>query len=281
MAVSAAHVLWLFSAVICVSSSPLEDASDKGPEYLDMLLSTGQYEEFSKELQIDNVDLVRPAEGERSIDPMFNKGLELGDILLTRKQMEQARQGIRFDKYGGNKWSGRQIPFAISNSYESTYRAAINEAINVWNSQVSCLKFVPWRWWQRDYVFFFNGNGCYSNLGKVGGKQSISLSTRGCFRQGTILHEMIHASGTTHEQNRSDRDEYIKVLFENIPEEWRSQYEKTNPADFGLQGSYDYYSVMHYPMQAPGTNKPAFQILKPGIDESRIGQREGFTQIDL
>lgn len=38
-----------------------------------------------------------------------------------------------------------------------------------------------------------------------------------CNSVGGILHEMAHAVGLTHEHNRTDRDDYIQVLFLNIP----------------------------------------------------------------
>ena len=63
--------------------------------------------------------------------------------------------------------------------------------------------------------------------------------------------------------------------------EWRSQYEKGSADVFDSLREYEFYSVMHYPMNAPGSNKPAFQILDAGIDQSKIGQRDGLTDLDV
>lgn len=125
-----------------------------------------------------------------------------------------------------------------------------------------------------------SGNGCYSNLGRVGGQQTLSLQKNGCLRAGTIQHEFIHASGFQHEHNRPDRDSFLTVLFDNIPPEWRSQYEKGSSDVFDIQGKYDYYSVMHYPYNAPGTNKPAFE-LPNSVDPNKLGQRDGPTDTDV
>lgn len=61
------------------------------------------------------------------------------------------------------------------------------------------------------------------------------------------MHEMMHALGVNHEQNRPDRDEYVYINFDNIRQSSRHNFNK-KPADsvslYGTEYSYD--SIMHY-----------------------------------
>lgn len=67
---------------------------------------------------------------------------------------------------------------------------------------------------------FFNSSlilpRCWSYIGRRGGKQVVSLARSGCIYYGTIQHELLHALGFNHEQTRSDRDNHIRVLLQNV-----------------------------------------------------------------
>lgn len=58
---------------------------------------------------------------------------------------------------------------------------------------------------------------CWSNIGRDGGQQVVSLSVFGCLEHGIIQHELLHALGFHHEHTRSDRDQYVRINWENVP----------------------------------------------------------------
>lgn len=59
---------------------------------------------------------------------------------------------------------------------------------------------------------------CFSSVGnRRVGKQSLSIGTN-CDRIATIEHEFLHALGFWHEQSRSDRDDYVKIMWDRITE---------------------------------------------------------------
>lgn len=56
----------------------------------------------------------------------------------------------------------------------------------------TCITFIE-RTNQMDYIKIINGNGCNSNVGKVGGLQNITLQIPECLFKGNILHNLMHS----------------------------------------------------------------------------------------
>lgn len=67
-----------------------------------------------------------------------------------------------------------------------------------------------------DNIFF--PKSCFSSVGnRRVGKQVLSIGTN-CDRIATIEHEFLHALGFWHEQSRSDRDDYVRIMWDYISE---------------------------------------------------------------
>ncbi|KHN72054.1 Zinc metalloproteinase nas-34, partial [Toxocara canis] len=94
---------------------------------------------------------------------------------------------------------------------------------------------------------FFITFSCYSNIGRYPfGAQQISIGS-GCTSLGTVAHEIGHALGFFHEQSRYDRDDYVRILGENIEAGYSNQFTKRSSNIIETYGvPYDFGSVMHY-----------------------------------
>ena len=67
------------------------------------------------------------------------------------------------------------------------------------------------------------------------------------FQPGTAIHEIGHALGLFHTQSRFDRDQYVRVLLDNVIEDKQFNFLRSSSSvttTFGLP--YDYASIMHY-----------------------------------
>ena len=66
------------------------------------------------------------------------------------------------------------------------------------------------------FIYLYFNYRCYSSgIGKQGGVQFVEL-TESCYDKTVAIHEMLHALGRYHEQQRPDRDDYITVQYQNI-----------------------------------------------------------------
>uniref|UniRef100_A0A8B9LCU7 Metalloendopeptidase n=1 Tax=Astyanax mexicanus TaxID=7994 RepID=A0A8B9LCU7_ASTMX len=136
---------------------------------------------------------------------------------------------------------------------------------------VSALRFIS-------TIFSLSPLRCYSSVGRTGGKQVVSLSTRGCVYHGIVQHELNHALGFYHEHTRSDRDRYVTINWQNIDPTMQYNFNKENTNN--LNTPYDYSSVMHYGKTAFTIN--GLNTITPIPDASvQIGQRVDLSVIDI
>ncbi|XP_015906299.1 astacin-like metalloprotease toxin 5 isoform X1 [Parasteatoda tepidariorum] len=139
-------------------------------------------------------------------------------------------------------WPNGKIPYIIDPALKEK-EPQIKEAMKHYADK-TCIRFVP-RTDERQYVKIFAGRGCYSHVGKTLGEQPLSLGA-GCFKMGTLLHEMGHTVGFFHEHSRSDRDDYLNIHYENIQKGMEDQFVKLRPKQNQLLSPFDFDSVMLY-----------------------------------
>ncbi|XP_058637644.1 hatching enzyme 1.2-like [Onychostoma macrolepis] len=156
----------------------------------------------------------------------------------------------------GCKWERSRdrlvyVPYVISNQYSPKEIQVIKQGLRSF-ADVTCIRFIPHEG-QRDFLHIQSDSGCYSYLGRQGGGQVVSLQRPGCVYHDIVQHELLHALGFHHEQNRRDRDKHIKILYRNIIPEMRYNFMRRETNN--LATPYDYNSVMHYSRYAFSRNE--------------------------
>ncbi|XP_034535939.1 high choriolytic enzyme 2-like [Notolabrus celidotus] len=199
-----------------------------------------------------------------------------GDLVAprTRNAMKCWYQKCQWKKASNGKVI---IPFTVSSHFTRRERQMMDYAMKVYHRQ-TCIRFVP-RTNQYDYISIENKAGCYSSLGRTGGRQVLSLNRQGCLHHGIVQHEMNHALGFQHEQTRSDRDSYVRINWQNINQQMAYNFYKQSTNN--LNTPYDYSSIMHYGRTAFSIAYGRDSITPIPNANVQIGQRRGMSYWDI
>lgn len=180
------------------------------------------------------------------------------------------------------RWPNADIPFVVDPGiFENGLNDEVAAAISEINSKtILCLSR---RTTQDDYIRFtfsstIAGAGL-SDVGRQGGEQKLYLSSTAT--KGTVMHELLHAAGFYHEQCREDRDQFVRIIEENIKDDLKDNFQ----IEPGVaRSAYDYCSIMHYSATAFSKNKlPTIQCVQNGMTSPCppcLGNRESLSDAD-
>lgn len=172
-------------------------------------------------------------------------------------------------------WPSSVIPYFIQPTVREPER--ILNALELFSGTV--LQFVPYTDQDDVMVFEESAGICKSYVGRIGGKQPLWISP-GC-GSADIAHEIMHALGFVHEQNRADRDSFIELFPDNIEEEYKDNFSRLPEGMMKVNGlsSFDYESLMMYPVSMFSKNgQPTMQSRLQGRE---IRPSEGLSARDV
>eukprot|EP00559_Dactyliosolen_fragilissimus_P007817 CAMPEP_0184863690 /NCGR_PEP_ID=MMETSP0580-20130426/12155_1 /TAXON_ID=1118495 /ORGANISM="Dactyliosolen fragilissimus" /LENGTH=356 /DNA_ID=CAMNT_0027362161 /DNA_START=238 /DNA_END=1305 /DNA_ORIENTATION=+ len=181
-----------------------------------------------------------------------------------------------------NLWNTRvddivQIPYSFRiGDFSFGQIQDIESYINSLAKRSGVVEFIP-RTNQNSYIQVQSeSSGCWSYVGKIEGIQPLNLYSP-CVQIGVTQHEFLHALGFSHEQSRTDRDNYVKINVENIRTGMANNFAKQTNGN-SLGSPYDYGSVMHYGAWDFSSNGKKTIETPNGED---IGQRQKADDLDI
>ncbi|XP_040266965.1 embryonic protein UVS.2-like [Bufo bufo] len=200
--------------------------------------------------------------------------LHQGDMLETTGRSATSCTGCLWPKSANGTVN---VPYSFASNYSignlNLFKTSMEEF-----ETLTCVRFVP-RTTENDYLNIMTSNGCASYVGRIGGGQMVALDMGGCMYRGIIQHELNHALGFYHEHTRSDRDNYVTIMYQYIAPGHVMNFYKQNTNNLGLE--YDYKSVMHYDSFAFSNTSGQPTIVTIPVPNIPIGQIDGLSVLDV
>ncbi|KAI6187333.1 Zinc metalloproteinase nas-8 [Aphelenchoides besseyi] len=179
-------------------------------------------------------------------------------VKFQRLNRSKLRTGVRRNGVISiiKKWPQARIPYVLSTQYNERERAVLARAFQEYHRK-TCIRFAPKETFDRDYLYIGKIDGCYSDVGKAGGRQELSLDD-GCMQYDTIVHELMHSI------------------------EAYDQFGRVDLAESSYYGEgYDYHSIMHYDSMAFSKNGRETLVARQPAMTHVIGSALDFSPTDL
>ncbi|GAA4274296.1 M12 family metallopeptidase [Aquimarina gracilis] len=222
------------------------------------------------------------------VEDLKNGMFKWGDIYFTEEQLQDEKTdfgpvepGSGIDAKlglasGVRKWPNNTIIYVLDNSLTSNQRQVTFDSMEEWTSKTN-IKFKE-RTSENYYVTIRNSgrqcNCASASLGVQGTRGTINMGVRTGI--GVMTHEIGHTLGYLHEQNRSDRNQYVQIFPENIQDGAISQFRVDNNSV--NPGTFDVESIMIYSSFTFSKNGQPVML---ELDGSRIPFRSRLSAGDI
>ncbi|MDR1221810.1 MAG: M12 family metallopeptidase [Tannerella sp.] len=250
----------------------------------DILLSQAQYELLdetgdiipSEPVEVDTLNMVR-------VNPITGYNLVPSHFIDT-SDMRLRSTAIYPTSY--NLWAMVRFTYAKTGTLASSTKSLIQQALAHWEANTN-VRFYnateqptvdPTYGFAYPYVNFCDGSSNQSYVGRIDGRQDLTLVPGGC-SVGTVIHEIGHAIGLLHEQCRYDRDNYITVNTSNIQSSYLSNFTKRT-SNYYCIGSFDFNSIMLYSSFTGFEINTSVPAMTKKDGSTFVGQRNGLSGLD-
>lgn len=183
---------------------------------------------------------------------------------------------VEIRAFTGAKWPNGEVFFEYAPGLSTTKKSKFKKACKEWSS-VSKVKFTP-RSGQDGYIHVESASVNQASVGYADKRRLFQITSWG--NHIIIAHELGHTLGLSHEHCRSDRDTYVKIHLDNIPDNLESNFAKRTTVNYS---AYDFESIMHYDRFAFAQNssKPTISA-QSGYEsmESLMGNRDHLSSND-